>query len=105
MNALARLRSPRPARSVVPPTRTNGVIALPPHATASGTSMAAIAMTHDRVRAILGSHLWKLGFVTERIELPTNAVPRPDTSWEVRVVARRRAQRRPVRRRRRDRDD
>jgi len=75
----------------LPPARTDGVIPLPPPATAANASREAIATTHDRLRAILGSHLWKLGFVTEEIEVPPEASPRPDASWEVRVVARRRA--------------
>jgi len=85
------------------PATTEGVIPLPPPATASNTSLEAIATTHDRVRAILGSHLWKLGFVTEQIEVPPEAGPRPGASWEVRIVAHRRALRQPRGRRRRDR--
>jgi hypothetical protein len=85
---------------------TDGVIVLPPPVRASDASLAAIATTHDRVRAILGSHLWKLGFVTEAIEVPREAVPEPDAEWDVRVVARRRALWHSAgRRRRRNGDD
>jgi hypothetical protein len=91
MRRRPRPQPPRRDRPAIPPTPTDGVIVLPPPVTASRLSLAAIATTHDRVRAILGSHLWKLGFVTEAIEVPTEATPEPDAEWDVRVVARRRA--------------
>jgi len=100
-----RRRRRRRERPATPPTPTDGFIALPRPVNASGVSLAAIATTHDRVRAILGSHLWKLGFVTEAIEVPSEAMPEPDAEWAVRVVARRRALRHSSRGRRRRRSD
>lgn len=85
------LRSRRRRSVPLPPAATEGIIPLPPPATASNSSLEAIETTHDRVRAILGSHLWKLGFVTEQIDVPAEAGPRPDASWDVQIVARRRA--------------
>jgi len=73
------------------PATTEVVIPLSPPATRSNGSLEAIETTHDRVRAILGSHLWKLGFVTEQIDVPAEAGPQPDASWDVQIVARRRA--------------
>jgi hypothetical protein len=100
MRQRAGLRRRKRRRAAPPPPRTEGVIELPAPATVSNAGMAAIATTHDRLRAILGSHLWKLGFVTETIDVPTEAMPQPDARWEVRVVARRRALRGGAQRRR-----
>lgn len=91
MSRRIRPSRPRRDRAALPRTPTDGVIVLPAPVAASRLSLAAIATTHDRMRAILGSHLWRLGFVTEAIEVPTEATPEPDAEWHVRVIARRRA--------------